>query len=327
VKNRALLFFSILNISLILSAYAMNASVTTALLPPAITVDIPPYSNRVEIARRLVNAGVLSHPWKFLLGACLSQKKAFEPGRYTFNARMDIMDILDALKKAPIYKITLPEGLTVAEIVRYLNEQPFLTGGIFQFPSEGMLLPETYVVRYGDTRAAVLKRLETSMKTTLKALWEDSAKSKARTTEMGVKSELELLTLASIVEKETGIAAERPHIAGVFLNRLAKKMRLQSDPTVSYAITHGNQPLGRQLCKRDLALDSPMNTYTINGLPSQPIACPGKAALMAVLAPDATKDLYFVANGAGGHRFSETLGGHNKNVTHWRRAQRNADDQ
>ncbi|MES2253341.1 MAG: endolytic transglycosylase MltG [Pseudomonadota bacterium] len=327
MKSRALLFFSILNIFFILSSYAANASKAPASLLPLITVEVPPYSNSAEIARRLVNAGVLTHPWKFLLGISLSHKKAFAPGTYTFKSGMDIIDIIDVLKKAPVYKVTIPEGLTVAEIVRYLNEQSFLTGGIFLLPSEGMLLPETYVVRYGDKREVVLKRIELSMKTTVKTLWESSAASKARTAEMGIKSELELLTLASIVEKETGIAAERAHIAGVFLNRLAQKMRLQSDPTVSYAVTNGKQPLGRQLRKRDLAEQSPMNTYTTSGLPPQPIACPGKAALLAVLAPDTTKDLYFVANGVGGHRFSETLDGHNKNVTHWRRAQRSADDE
>ncbi len=237
---------------------------------------------------------------------------------------MSVIQVITTLKTPRVYKVTIPEGLTVAEIARLLNEQAFLTGGIFQLPPEGMLLPETYVVRYGEKREAVVRRLETAMKTTLKNLWDNSAQSKARIGEYGIKSELELLTLASIVEKETGVAPERAHIAGVFLNRLAKKMRLQSDPTVSYAITNGKQPLGRLLTRSDLSTPSPINTYTNIGLPPQPISCPGKAALMATLAPDETSNLYFVADGTGGHRFSETLNGHNTNVSHWRKVRRNA---
>lgn len=271
-----------------------------------------------------MNAGVIKNPWGFLLGVWMSRAKVFDPGKYVFKPRMHIVDVIDRLKTPRVYKVTIPEGLTVAEIARLLNEQSFLTGGIFQLPPEGMLLPETYVVRYGEKREAVVKRLETAMKTTLKNLWNNSAQSKARTEEYGIKTELELLTLASIVEKETGVAPERAHIAGVFLNRLAKKMRLQSDPTVSYAITNGKRPLGRLLTRSDLSIASPINTYTNAGLPPQPIACPGKAALMATLAPDDTNNLYFVADGTGGHRFSETLDGHNTNVTHWRKVRRNA---
>ena len=292
--------------------------------PSTITIIIPQHSNNVEISRRLVNAGVLTSPWSFLLRTWADRIKAFDPGKYVFKPRMHVADIINTLKAPRTYKVTIPEGLTVAEIARLLNEQSFLTGGVFQLPAEGMLLPETYVMRYGEKREAVLKRLESAMKTTLKTLWDSSAQSKARSGEHGIKSKLELLTLASIVEKETGIAPERAHIAGVFLNRLAKKMRLQSDPTVSYAITNGKQPLGRTLKKSDLSTPSPINTYTSAGLPPQPIACPGKAALMATLAPDDTNNLYFVADGTGGHRFSETLDGHNTNVSHWRKVRRNA---
>ncbi len=296
---------------------------TPSLYPSTITVIIPPHSNNLEISRRLVNAGVITNPWGFLLGTYLDRKKTFDPGKYVFKSRMPIIEVINTLKKPRVYKITIPEGLTVAEITRHLNEQSFLTGGIFQLPPEGMLLPETYVVRYGEKREAVLKRLETAMKTTLKNLWDNSTQSKARTAEYGIKTELELLTLASIVEKETGIAPERAHIAGVFLSRLAKKMRLQSDPTVSYAITNGKQPLGRLLTRSDLSIASPINTYTNTGLPPQPIACPGKAALIATLSPDETNNLYFVADGTGGHRFSETLDGHNTNVNYWRKVRRN----
>ncbi|MES2607831.1 MAG: endolytic transglycosylase MltG [Pseudomonadota bacterium] len=319
MKNIALSFFVFLNI--LFAIYDCGS--TTLSSPSSIIVIIPPHSNNIEISRRLVNAGVLTNPWSFLLGTYLDRKKTFDPGKYIFKPNMPIIDVISVLKAPRTYKVTIPEGLTVAEIARLLNEQSFLTGGIFQLPAEGMLLPETYVVRYGDKREAVVKRLETAMKTTLKTLWEISIQSKARTEEYGIKTELELLTLASIVEKETGIALERAHIAGVFLNRLAKKMRLQSDPTVSYAITGGKQPLGRLLTRNDLTIPSLINTYVNTGLPPQPIACPGKAALLATLAPETTNNLYFVADGTGGHRFSETLDGHNTNVSYWRKVRRN----
>lgn len=288
-----------------------------------VTITIPPNSNNIEVARRLVNAGVLASPWRFLLNTFFDRNQTFKPGKYVFKSKISTSEVLKTLQTPRIYKITIPEGLNVAEIARLLNEQTFLMGGIFQLPAEGMLLPETYVVRYGEKREALIKRLETNMKTTLKTLWHESAQRKTQPKKYSLKTKLELLTLASIVEKETGIAPERAHIAGVFFNRLSKNMRLQSDPTVSYAITNGKQPLGRLLTRKDLTILSPINTYTNVGLPPQPIACPGKAALIATLSPDETNDLYFVADGTGGHRFSETLDGHNTNVNHWRKIRRN----
>lgn len=292
-------------------------------IPASITLTIPPHSNNIEVARRLVNAGVLANPWHFLLSTLVERNQTFKPGKYVFKQKMQIGKILKTLRTPRVYKITIPEGLNVAEIARLLNEQAFLMGGIFKLPPEGMLLPETYVVRYGEKREALIKRLEANMKKTLRTLWHESAQRKTQPKKYSLKTKLELLTLASIVEKETGIAPERAHIAGVFFNRLSKNMRLQSDPTVSYALTNGKQPLGRLLTRKDLTIPSPINTYTNVGLPPQPIACPGKAALLATLSPDETNDLYFVADGSGGHRFSETLDGHNANVNHWRKVRRN----
>jgi UPF0755 protein len=286
-----------------------------------IILTIPPHSNTVEIARRLVNAGVISQPWGFILAAFLGGAKSIDPGVYTFNPMIHGAEALSVLKKPRIYKITIPEGLTVAEIARLLNEKKFLTGAIVKLPDEGMILPETYFVKYGDSREAVLKRAGEAMKTLLATVAKDLSESTVAW-QAGVKNVNDVLTLASIIEKETGIVNERSRIAGVFLNRLVKKMRLQSDPTVSYAITLGQQPLGRSLTKTDLTTASPINTYTTAGLPPKPIACPGKAALLAVMTHDQTDDLYFVADGTGGHRFSETLDGHNKNVGHWRRVKK-----
>lgn len=319
LKIIILFLFIVINILAGFNCIAENQQNTLS----TVTITIPPHSNNIEVARRLVNAGVLASPWRFLLNTFFDRNQTFKPGKYVFKSKMSTSEALKTLQTPRMYKITIPEGLNVAEIARLLNEQTFLMGGIFQLPPEGMLLPETYVVRYGEKREALIKRLEANMKTTLKTLWHESAQRKTQPKKYSLKTKLELLTLASIVEKETGIAPERAHIAGVFFNRLSKNMRLQSDPTVSYAITNGKQPLGRLLTRKDLTILSPINTYTNVGLPPQPIACPGKAALLATLAPTDTNDLYFVADGTGGHRFSETLDGHNINVNHWRKIRRN----
>ncbi len=282
---------------------------------PPVQLLIPPSSNLIEIARRLVNKGVLTNPWMFLAQAF--RYGSFKPGIYKLKLNMDAASAIEVLAHPPVYKLTIPEGFTVADSVRYLNRQPFLIGGVFTLPPEGILLPETYCVSYGDSRTVVLKRMEDAMSKTLKEVWEKPSPTKEL-----IGSEIGLLTLASIIEKETGRAAERPHIAGVFLNRLAKKMRLQSDPTASYAVTGGKQPLGRSLTKADLAVVSPINTYVTAGIPPQPIACPGKAALLAVMEPLRTQNLYFVADGTGGHQFSETLDQHNMHAKKWRQSQK-----
>lgn len=252
----------------------------------------------------------------------LEQKIPFEPGVYIFRKAMSFTDVIDMFKKNVPYKITIPEGLTVAEIARLLNDTPYLFGGIFTLSSEGTLLPETYSIRYGDSREAIIKRLSKAMQTTITDLWKKSTNSRARNQKNGISTEHELLTLASLIEKETGIKAERNEVASVFLNRLALNMRLQSDPTTVYAITKGLKPLGRTLTRADLAIESPINTYTSNGLPPHPIACPGKAALKAALLPSESDNLYFVADGTGAHRFASTLDEHNKNVSYWRRVNR-----
>ncbi len=301
------------------STQKTSSSLQPILLPPTIRppvqILIPPSSNLIEIARRLVNKGVLTNPWMFLTQAF--RYGSFKPGIYKLRLNMDASSAIETLANPPIYKLTIPEGLTVAEITRYLNKQSFLMGGIFTLPLEGSLLPETYRVSYGDSRITVLKRMEDAMSKTLKEVWEKPSPTKEL-----IGSEMGLLTLASIIEKETGRPAERPHIAGVFLNRLAKKMRLQSDPTASYAVTGGKQPLGRPITKADLAVNSPINTYVTAGIPPQPIACPGKAALIAVMEPLRTQNLYFVADGTGGHQFSETLDQHNMHVKKWRKLQK-----
>ena len=187
-------------------------------------------------------------------------------------------------------------------------------------PREGGVLPQTYDYEWGRTRRGAMRRMEAAMTTALERAWV------ARAPGLGLRSPHEMLVLASMVERETGVASERPLVARVFLNRLAAGMRLQSDPTVAYAANGGNGPLDRPLTRSDLAFDNPYNTYVVAGLPPAPICSPGIAALMAVAHPALSDALYFVANGSGGHAFAATLEEHVRNVERYRRLEGAATD-
>ena len=217
--------------------------------------------------------------------------------------------------------MTIPEGVTSADIGRLLESAEALAGDVAEIPPEGALLPETYFYRRGDSRTDLLHRMEAGMHRLMAELWPNRAE------KLPFDTPEQALGLAAIVEKETALAAERPQVAGVFVNRLRKDMRLQSDPTVIFAVTGGEAPLGRPLSKDDLAADSPFNTYRHKGLPPRPIAHPGRESLAAVLNPMATEALYFVADGSGGHVFAATLAEHNINVARWQKLQqKNAAD-
>jgi len=192
-----------------------------------------------------------------------------------------------------------------------LNDDPILTGQIEVMPAEGSLLPETYRYDYGDSRAGLIARMKKAMQDRLNEIWA------THDADIPLHSPQEALILASIVEKETGKVEERPRIAGVFYNRLHTNMRLQSDPTVIYAITKGRDTLDRPLTHDDLTFASPINTYTSDGLPPQPICNPGVAALQAVMHPEHHNFLYFVADGTGGHAFAADLATQNQNINHW----------
>ncbi|HET7409919.1 MAG TPA: endolytic transglycosylase MltG [Paracoccaceae bacterium] len=213
------------------------------------------------------------------------------------------------------YQVTVPEGRTVAEIVQMLEEADFLTGEIEEMPPEGSLLPETYNANRGDSRAEVIGRMQAAMDQVLAEAWEN------RASDLPLESPEELLILASIVEKET-TPGEHERVASVFVNRLNKGMRLQSDPTVIYGITLGQGPLGRGIRQSELDADTPYNTYVREGLPPTPIANPGREAIMATANPADTPFFYFVADGTGGHAFAETLAEHNRNGVEWRRIER-----
>ena len=235
-------------------------------------------------------------------------------GEYRFPAHASLAQVIEQLTqgRTVVHKLTVPEGLTSIEVLQLVDNAEALAGDPPPPPPEGSLLPETYFYSYGDTRVALLQRMQAAMQETLKGLWD------ARKPGLPLATPEQALTLASIVEKETALPTERPHIAGLFLNRLKRGMRLQSDPTVAYGLTNGEAPLGHEISRADLDSDTPFNTYRIEGLPPHPIANPGRAAIAAVLQPEDTRDLYFVADGTGGHVFSETLEQHNRNVRRWR---------
>ncbi|WP_431860001.1 endolytic transglycosylase MltG [Azospirillum sp.] len=288
-------------------------------LTESTTVVIPRGSGLEAVAITLGDAGVVESPLLFVFGARLSGAgRELKAGEYAFAPGVSIDDVLEQMRrgKTVVHRLTVPEGLTSAQILGLLEKEPVLTGGVPQRPKDGSLLPETYNFSYGDSREQLVERMQRGMTQVLAEAW------KGRDKDLPYKSPEEALTMASIVEKETGVAAERAKVAGVYVNRLEAGMRLQSDPTVIYALTDGAGELGRALTRNDLRIESPYNTYAVAGLPPGPIANPGKASILAALKPERHEYLYFVADGTGGHAFAKTLPDHNRNVARWRDVQR-----
>ena len=268
------------------------------------------------IARQLAAEGVIRSPLIFRLGARATGKATqLKAGEYQFPAQASPQQALQIVVSGQTVArtLTIPEGLTSHEVVARIREAPALKGEIAEVPDEGALLPETYHYRRGDSRAELLQRMRDSMDRALDELWPKRARDLPYDTRQAA------VTLASIVEKETAVPDERALVAGVFVNRLRRGMRLQSDPTVRFALTQGEEDLGRALTRADWKVEHPYNTYRISGLPPGPIANPGRAALKAALNPADTDYLYFVADGSGGHAFAKTLRQHNRNVAEWRK--------
>jgi UPF0755 protein len=274
-------------------------------------VNIPRGAGIRDIADLLVKEGVIDQPWTFV-GAVVVRKARddLKSGEYVFSRQATLGDVISTLLDGKVvqHTVTVPEGVTSEQIVHRLLEADMLAGNIREIPREGSLLPETYKVVRGTPREQVIQRMQQAQRRVVQDVWE------RRMADLPLRTPDQLLTLASIVEKETGRPEERTRVAAVFINRLKQRMRLQSDPTIIYGLVGGKGTLGRPILKSEIEQPTPYNTYIIDGLPPGPIANPGRAALEAVANPARTKELFFVADGSGGHLFAETLEQHQRNV-------------
>ncbi|MDF2368096.1 endolytic transglycosylase MltG [Sneathiella sp.] len=272
------------------------------------------------LAADLEKNTIINNNLAFVFGVRLKENAArLQAGEYLVPAGISGMDLMALFVSGKVIerRLTIPEGLQSREIKALVEAAPGLAGEITREMPEGAFLPETYQYRLGDSRDELIGRMAAAMQGAIASVIATTPLPKE------IKSPEELVILASIVEKETAVPEERPRVAGVFLNRLRKGMMLQSDPTVVYGVTLGTRDLGRPLSKKDLATPTAYNTYQMMGLPKGPIANPGLESLSAVLQPEETKFLYFVADGTGGHAFSTTLDGHNDNVRKWRKLNKN----
>jgi UPF0755 protein len=278
---------------------------------------VVPRGGMEAIGASLVGAGIVADGRAFLAAAWATRTQGpLRAGEFAFPAGASLRDVLGVLRTArPVQRrLTIPEGLLARQIVAVIERAEGLVGEIPPI-DEGDILPETYTYQWGDTRAALVRRASAAMEEALREAWA------ARAPDLPISSPRQALVLASIVERETGLAAERPRVASVFINRLRRGMPLQSDPTVAYAAADG-AVLERALTRADLDREHPFNTYRNRGLTPGPIASPGKESLRAVTRPEATDFLYFVADGTGGHAFARTLEEHNRNVARWREVER-----
>lgn len=302
----------IVAVTLLLGLLVAGAIFAPGPLRETKNIVIPHGAGPHEIAALLDNNGAIYNPDLFRVAVKLLADNALKAGEYQISAGQSMAEIVAMLHegRSITHLFTVAEGLTSAEVTRLLQAMPLLTGDV-AIPAEGSLLPESYRYMMGDTRASMVTRMQKSMQETLTELW---AK---RDPAVPLASPEQAVVMASVVEKETGKASERPRIAAVFYNRLNTHMRLQSDPTVIYAIARAHGFMDHEIEHADLAFPSPYNTYASDGLPPGPICNPGRAALEAALHPETNDYLYFVADGTGGHVFAKTLTEHNQNVAKW----------
>jgi UPF0755 protein len=306
-------------------AYAINSAHMPGPLSQTSIILIERGKGVSAIAQELEDTGVIKSALVFKIYTYVNKDpRPLKAGEYEFAQNTSLADALEMMRAGKVYdrKVTIPEGQTSWQIVERLKGQQDLAGDVTEVPADGTLLPETYHYIKDDQRSKVLAEMKAAMDKTVAELWP------ARMPDLPFTTEQEMLTLASIVEKETGVAEERKRVAGVFVNRLRRGIPLQSDPTVIYAMTmgeiqsDGQGPIGRRLLTKDLSMESPYNTYQNAGLPPSPIANPGRASIEAVLHPEVHDYIYFVADGSGGHVFARTLEEHNRNVANWRRIRR-----
>ncbi|MGQ3353818.1 MAG: endolytic transglycosylase MltG [Phreatobacter sp.] len=304
--------------------YARQAFVAAGPLQQDRAVFIERGSTAEAIAQTLERNGVINSALLFSAAVQLYGVRGdLKWGEYLFPRAASTAEALAiVLDGKPIeYRVTIPEGLTSEQIVGRLRDNDVLTGDIARIPREGSLLPDTYRFTRGTTRQQMIDQMTQFQTRLLQQIWA------RRSQDLPLRTPEELVILASIVEKETGKAEERPRVAGVFVNRLNRRMRLQSDPTIIYGIVGGRGALGRPILQSEIQRLTPYNTYQIDGLPPTPIANPGRAAMEAVANPVRHRDLFFVADGTGGHVFAETLEQHNRNVANWRRIERERAEQ
>src|SRR5207245_1436676 len=279
-------------------------------------VSIPPRTSMLDIADLLNREGVVdANRFVFLGGVfALKARSDLKAGEYLFPKRASMKDVVETILEGKVvqHQLTIPEGLTSEQIVARLLENDVLSGNIKDVPREGSLLPDSYHFNRGFTREQVLQRMRQAQERLVREVWD------RRNPDLPLKTPDQLVILASIIEKETGKPEERTRIAAVLANRLKQKMKLQSDPTIIYGLVFGKGALGHPLTKSEIAQPTPYNTYVIDGLPPGPIANPGRASIEAAANPARTKELYFVADGTGGHAFADTYEQHQKNVVRLR---------
>ncbi len=328
-RNQVVVFFNFLLTLVILSMVAIGGAIYYGKIrfeepgPMAIAVthNVRPGSSIGQIALSLESRGIVTNARIFEAGVrVFGHENDLKAGEYEFKANASMKDIMDILVsgRSILHPLTIIEGMTVSQALERIAANEFLTGDMpTEVPPEGMLAADTQKFSRGTSRAEIIAAMAAQQRALVEEIWAN------RSPGLPLKDINEFVTLASIVEKETGVPNERSRVAGVFINRLKKGMKLQSDPTIIYGLFGGEgKPADRPIYRSDLDKPTPYNTYQINGLPPGPIAIPGRAALEAVANPSVTDELYFVADGTGGHVFSKTLEEHNDNVRRWREVEK-----
>jgi UPF0755 protein len=323
---RWVLFFVTLFVTLMGGALWLGNALLTAPGPLAVTTNvvIPRGAGPTTMAKVLQEAGAINDARLFRVAVMIDPTpKPIKAGEYELPAHISMWALLELLQsgKQVQRRLLVPEGMTTAEVLDLVRKTEALSGEITLDVKEGDLLPETYFYSRDDTRDGLLLRMKEAMEKTLDEAW------RKRAAGLPLANRRDALTLASIVEKETAVPAERAKVAAVYINRLRRRMKLESDPTTIYGLTLGKVPFNRELTRADLASTSPYNTYVVTGLPPGPICNPGRAAILAATNPARDRSLYFVADGQGGHAFAQSLQEHNRNVERWRQIVRERQEQ